>query len=133
MFCLLQNTARHTLNAIACCIYWLVFDKQKARFKCHIAWPPIPWSVNSFLQNDIYSIVLRVKDALCHEHFRIIDWFLDPIIPIFYWQRHLLFRHEYWWTKWVCLHRKEGIQVTFSLTYHVTISCCHFWCETCSL
>ena len=65
----------------------------------------IPWSVNLFYStnfqflvmltlNDIYHVVLRVKGVLCCEHWRKLDRFLDPIIPIFYWQRHVLFRHE---------------------------------------
>ena len=35
----------------------------------------------------------------------------------------------------MCLHTKEGFQVikTFSLTYHVTIFCCHFLVRVCSL
>ena len=83
---------------------------------------PIPWSVNSFLQYKsltsgnnnlkwyIYWILLRVK---CHEHWCKIDVFLDPITPIFFWQRHLFFRREWWRTEWMCLHTKESIQVTW--------------------
>ena len=40
-----------------------------------------------------------------------------------------LFRHEIWWTKWVCFHKKEGFLEAFLFTYHVTIFCC----EACSL
>ena len=44
--------------------------------------------------NDIFHLVLRFKDVLCCEQRRKIDRFLDPIILIFYCQRHVLFRHE---------------------------------------
>ena len=40
------------------------------------------------------DIPVRVKYDLCHDYWRIIDWYLDPIIPISYWQRNLLFRNE---------------------------------------
>ena len=48
-----------------------------------------------FTLKDIFHVVLRVKGVgfFC-EHLRKINRFLDPIIPIFYLQRHLLFRHE---------------------------------------
>ena len=65
-----------------------------------MSWVSIPWSIYCtylpllvmFTLNDIYCKVLRVKSVLCHEHWRKIDRFLNSIIPIFYWQRHLLFR-----------------------------------------
>ena len=44
--------------------------------------------------NDIFHIVLMVKGDLCCEHRRKIDRFLDPIIPIFYLQRHVLMMNE---------------------------------------
>ena len=44
-----------------------------------------------FTLNDIFHMVLRVKVFLCCKHWRIIDRFSDPIIPIFSWQRHLYF------------------------------------------
>ena len=58
---------------------------ERTRFKSHITWSPIPWSVNSLLQyksstfgyvhliTDIYCIVLRTKSVLCQEHLRIIN------------------------------------------------------------
>ena len=88
-----------------------------------------------FTLNDIYCIVLKVKGVLCHEHLRKIDWFIDPIIwfsidnDIFYSVINNDERNGCVFTQRKVFRSLEA----FSFTYHVTISCCHFWCETCSL